>query len=407
MAIELYDHQVEAIKNMKNGCILVGGMGSGKSLTALAYYYTRVCEGKLRIHGSDSEYGRMKRPRDLVIITTAQKRDNHEWDHDLCYINLARGENPLYGVKVYIDSWNNIAKYRKIHGAMFIFDEQHTKGGRKWAKAFLDITRKNQWILLSATPGDKWIDYVPVFIANGFFRSKTEFEIKHCIFAPYKKYKQITGYLDEGKLWKYKKAITVEMPYIKPTVPHRIVFTCEYDKLLYKTVWRDRWDPYENCPIRETGKLLYLLRRVVNSDKSRIETVKEIVSEHPRVVIFYNHTYELEMLRCLFEQLNIPYGEWNGQVHSSIPDTESWAYLVNYSAGSEGWNCTSTNTLIFYSQNYSYSTMEQAKGRIDRMNTPYIDLYYYHLRSSAPIDLAIARSLKNKKDFNEKKFVTD
>ena len=405
MAIELYDHQVKAIEKMKNGCILVGGMGSGKSLTALAYYYTKVCDGKLRIHGANSTYGKMKHPRDLVIITTAQKRDSLEWDSDLCYINLTRGENAYYGVTVHIDSWNNIAKYRKIHGAMFIFDEQHTKGGRKWTKSFLDITRKNQWILLSATPGDKWTDYMYVFIANGFYRSKTEFEIKHCIFAPYKKYKQITGYFDEGKLWKYRKAVTVEMPYIKPTVPHHVVIMCEYDKALYKQVTRDRWDPYESCPIRESGKLLYLLRRVANSDTSRIDTVKKIAAEHPRLVIFYNHTYELEMLRDMCNQLGLPYGEWNGQVHSAIPDTERWAYLVNYAAGSEGWNCTSTDTLIFYSQNYSYSTMEQAKGRIDRMNTPFTDLYYYHLKSHAPIDLAIARALKNKKDFNEKKYL--
>lgn len=39
MAIQLYDYQREALGRMKNGCILCGGVGSGKSRTGLAYYY--------------------------------------------------------------------------------------------------------------------------------------------------------------------------------------------------------------------------------------------------------------------------------------------------------------------------------------------------------------------------------
>ena len=49
--------------------------------------------------------------------------------------------------------------------------------------------------------------------------------------------------------------------------------------------------------------------------------------------------------------------------------------------------------------------MAQAAGRIDRLNSPYRDLYYYHLKSRSGIDIAISKALGQKKQFNERKFV--
>ena len=51
--------------------------------------------------------------------------------------------------------------------------------------------------------------------------------------------------------------------------------------------------------------------------------------------------------------------------------------------------------------------MEQARGRIDRMNTPFNDLYYYHLKTRSGIDLAISRALNSKKKFNESGFINN
>jgi superfamily II DNA or RNA helicase len=402
MAVELSNYQLEAVDQLKNGSILCGGVGSGKSRTALAYYYFKVCEGNMKVNGK-GKYIPMRKPRDLYIITPAKKRDSLEWDKE-CYDFVLCKDKPelsLSGVKVTIDSWNNIKKYKNVYGAFFIFDEQRLVGSGAWVKAFYNIARKNQWILLSATPGDQWTDYIPVFVANGFYKNKTEFKIRHCVYSRYTKYPKIERYVDEKTLKKYRDDLLVNMKDNRMTIRHNELVSVDYDKMKFRQVYVDRWDLYENRPIAETGKLYYLMRKVVNSDESRIIKTAEIVNRKDRCIIFYNFSYELDLLRTMCEDLEIEYAEWNGKKHQDLPEGERWVYLVQYSAGCEGWNCITTDTIIFYSQSYSYRMTEQASGRIDRLNTPYTDLYYYHLRSSAWIDLAIYRSLKNKKNFNE------
>lgn len=403
--LELYDYQLEAVSKLKNGSILAGETGTGKSRTALAYYFFVVCGGKLKVNGKGS-YEPMTNPKDLYIITTAKKRDSYEWLDELQPFMLVYGRNDIMqGVTVTVDSWNNIKKYSKVFGAFFIFDEQRVTGSGPWVKAFLDIARKNQWILLSATPGDKWLDYIPVFIANSFYRSKTDFYRRHCIFNQFTKYREVIGYYDEGILQRHRDELLVPMEVEKTTVPHHIDIWCNYDRMLYKTIWRDRWNPFENEPITETSKLFHLLRRVANDDPSRLVNLRKILESHRRCIIFYNFTYELQSIRALLTELHICTGEWNGELHTPVPDGDRWAYLVQYSAGAEGWNCISTNIVVFYSLSYSYRQTKQAEGRIDRANTPYVDLYYYVFKSKSPIDVAIMRALSNKKNFNESRFL--
>ena len=398
--ISLYDHQAKAVDKLRNGSILVGDVGSGKSRTALAYYILRVCE-------FDESKKTLRKPRDLYIITTAKKRDSMDWWMECSQVFLYENtEHNPSNVKVTIDSWNNIKKYKDTYGAFFIFDEQRVVGSGAWVKAFIRIARRNQWILLSATPGDSYKDYIPVFVANGFYRNKTDFNNQHVIFNPYAKYPQIDRYVNESKLNAIRRKILVRMKDPRQTNRIDVRCTVQYNKDLYFRIWRDRWDIYDNEPIKETGKLMYLIRKVVNSDKSRIEYVGELIERHNKVIIFYNFTYELELLREALDLWQIPYSEWNGQKHEEIITGDCWAYLVQYTAGAEGWNCITTDTIIFFSQTYSYRAREQAKGRIDRMNTPYHDLYYYHLISYAPIDLAIQKALNMKKSFNERNFVS-
>jgi hypothetical protein len=401
MNIELYDYQLNAISNLKNGSILCGGVGSGKSRTALGYYFLKVCQGNLKINGQ-GQYEEMKTPRDLYIITTAKKRDSYEW-HEECtnYILTNDRDISLGHVQATIDSWNNIKKYKDVYGAFFIFDEQRLVGNGAWVKTFLNIARKNQWILLSATPGDQWKDYIPVFIANGFYKNKTDFNSQHCVFSRYSKYPKIERYVGEKILQEHLDQILVPMYDERNTLRHYITCSVDYDIHKFRQVYRDHWDPFENEPIQEAGKWVYLMRKVTNTDSSRIQKVDEIYKTNKRAIIFYNFIYELEILEQYCLDNKIKYAEWNGQRHEEIPKSKSWLYLVQYTAGCEGWNCTKTDTIIFYSQCYSYRTMEQAAGRIDRVNTPFLDLFYYTLRSSSLIDLAIYRKLKTKQNFNE------
>lgn len=401
MAIPLYDYQLDAVKRMKNGCILCGGVGSGKSRTSLAYYYIQNGGGV-----DTEDFVPMKNPRDLYIITTAMKRDKLEWDEELVpFLLSVKPEVNYYANNVVIDSWNNIKKYSNVNGAFFIFDEDRVCGSGAWVKAFLKIAKRNKWIILSATPGDTWSDYIPVFIANGFYKNRTEFSQEHIVYSRFSKYPKIDRYLGTGKLLKLRNHILIDMDFERPTTPHHEDVYCSYDILRYKEAMRTRWDPYKNEPIQQASGLCYVLRRIVNEDESRQVALCEIFEKHPRIIVFYNFDHELELLKGINFGNGVKVAEYNGHAHQPIPDSKSWVYLVQYTAGAEGWNSIKTDTIVFFSQNYSYKIMQQASGRIDRLNTPFRDLYYYHLKSRASIDIAIGKALKEKKQFNESRFV--
>ena len=397
----LYPHQGQAIDRMFNGCILNGGVGSGKSRTGLFYYF-KENGGWIE----DQEYTPMKNPRDLYIITTAMKRDKLEWEDELS--NYLMSTNPkanYYSNKIVVDSWNNIKKYVGVTNAFFIFDEDRVCGSGAWVKAFLKIVKSNKWIILSATAGDTWSDYIPVFIANGFYKNRSEFIREHVVYSRFSKFPKIDRYIGTGKLLKLRDRILIDMDFERPTTQHHEDVYCEYDIPKYKEAMRTRWDPYKNEPIQQASGLCYVLRRIVNEDESRQVAVCEIFEKHPKLIIFYNFDYELELLKGIHYGNKVKVAEWNGHAHQPIPDSKSWVYLVQYTAGAEGWNSIKTDTIVFFSQNYSYKVMQQASGRIDRLNTPFRDLYYYHLKSRASIDLAIGKALREKKQFNESRWV--
>ena len=407
--IKLYDYQLNALEHMHNGCILCGGVGSGKSRTSIAYYYLQN-GGEI----NPKKYVPMtdKPPMDLYIITTARKRDTCEWQGDLAPFLLSPDPKACYyPCKVVIDSWNNIKKYIDVTGAFFIFDEQRVVGNGTWVKSFLKITKGNRWILLSATPGDTWSDYIPVFIANGFYRNRTEFTREHIVYSRFTKYPKVDRYINTGRLVRLRNRILVDMDFNRKTHAHHTNILCDYDRDAYKRAGKMRWDPFKDAPIENAAGLCYVWRRIVNSDISRCENLVNLFSDHPKMIVFYNFNYERDMLYNVAQTLNeggedaVSVAEWSGYAHQPIPSTKKWLYLVQYTAGCEGWNCIETNTVVFFSQNYSWKVVEQASGRIDRLNTPFTDLYYFHFISKAPIDLAIGRALKNKKIFNERRFV--
>jgi len=382
--MELYPHQRKAVNDLHNGSILWGGVGTGKSLTAMAYYMAKEA------------------PRNLFVITTAKKRDSLDWEREAARYGVGKAPNATVAGVLTVDSWNNIRKYEDVDGAFFIFDEQRLVGSGAWTKSFIRIARNNGWILLSATPGDTWLDYIPVFIANGFYKNRTEFKREHVVYNHYSKFPKVERYVNTGKLLKLRDHILVEMPYIRHTTRHSETIFVEFDQDLFGRVTKDRWHVFEDRPLNDVGELFIVMRKVVNSDPSRLEAIRCLLEKHPKIIVFYNFDYELEVLRTLSE--DVPMAEWNGHRHQEIPKTDRWVYLVQYVAGSEGWNCVETDVMVFYSLTYSYKNFHQAHGRIDRLNTEFTDLTYYTLMSKSVIDRAVIGALRKKKSFNESKF---
>lgn len=446
MSVQLDPHQIKAVKELHNGAVLAGGVGVGKSITAVAYFYTEVCGGgdvlktvprggeegvggtqsdhSARGDGPQSEIGDgaraskrgyeklgrvgddvPTRPRDLYIITTAKKRNSLDWEKECAAFRLSKERGASVGaIQVTVDSWNNIMNYQDVKDAFFIFDEQRLVGSGAWVQAFNKIAARNQWIMLSATPGDTWMDFIPVFVANGFYKNRTDFLRTHVVFNRFSKFPKVDRYIEEARLLKYKKQILVEMPLLRHTKRHINNVLVQYDKDLMEIITKKRWDIYEKEPLKDVAALFRVSRKLVNSDLSRMGAILKLMESHPRLIVFYNFDYELEILRTIGNVTSTPVAEYNGHKHQEIPDGDRWVYLVQYTAGAEGWNCISTNAIAFYSLNYSWKINEQCRGRIDRINTPYIDLHYYILRSGSWIDLAIIRSLALKKNFNERDF---
>jgi len=387
---------------MENGRILKGGVGTGKSRTALAYFLSRECDTSFPVNGV-GDWGQPKKPRDLYIITTAKKRDKLEWEEECVPFHLFKErENSLGGIQVKIDSWNNIAEYAEVKGAFFIFDEQRLVGSGSWVKAFLKLAKANDWIVLSATPGDSWMDYIPVLVANGYYKNRTEFIRRHVVYNNYGNFPKVDHFVEEARLEKLRRLLIVDMPYYRHTKRHTHVVPVDYDEEKYQQAFKDRWHVFEERPIKDVAELFAVIRKITNSDMSRLGAVMETMEKHPKLIIFYNFNYELEILRTLGPVLGIESREWNGHKHEELPTGDRWIYLVQYTAGAEGWNCTTTDAIAFWSLNYSYKIWEQAKGRIDRLNTPFIDLHYYVLRSMAGIDRMISKALSQKQNFNER-----
>ena len=397
----MYDYQLDAIRKMHNGCILCGGVGSGKSRTSLAYYYSRM-GGDL--YDTSKKFSMMTHPKDLYIITTARKRDTAEWSVDMAPFLLSpHPEANAYNNQVIVDSWNNIEKYVNVKDAFFIFDEQRVVGYGKWAKTFIKIARDNEWILLSATPGDKWEDYMAVFIANGFYRNKSEFEYYHIVYNPRTTFPQVLQYINVDLLIQHRDELLVDMDFKRKTTSHHEEIAVKYDGDLISQVIKTRQN-LEGEPIENAAQFCSVLRQITFSDESRVVALLELIEKHPTAIIFYNYDFELDILKSIDYGDDVEIAEWNGHKHEPVPTSSKWVYLVNYAAGAEGWNCITTDTIIFYSQNYSWRIMNQAQGRIDRLNTPYMNLWYYHLVSRSPIDKAITRALKAKGKFNEGRF---
>lgn len=404
MVIKLAPHQIEAIEELADGKILKGGVGTGKSRVALGYFFSKVLKGTFPYNGQ-GDFGPPEKSVQLYVITTGKKRDSLDWEKEAAGFAISTKRESSYGgVAITVDSWNNIAKYTEVKDAFFIFDEQRLVGSGSWVKAFLKIAKANRWIVLSATPGDSWMDYIPVFIARGYYKNRTEFIRTHVVYNNFSDFPKIDHYIATARLERYRRHILVEMPYQSHTIRHPEYIMVDYDEAKFEKIWKKRWNIYEEKPLKDIAEMLRVARRLINTDVSRLGAVMEVLEKHPKLIIFYTHNYELELLRTLGATLSYPTAEWNGHKHEEIPESEKWLYLVQYTSGAEGWNCTTTNAILYFSLTYSYKLFKQSQGRIDRLNTPFIDLYYYILTSSSLMDKMIRKALNNKQNFNERVF---
>lgn len=402
--VDLDPHQLEAIDKLSTGKILCGGVGSGKTRTALAYYVIRECSGGVPINGEGHFHPPMH-PRELYVFTTATKRDSLDWEEEALSFGIVRDGNPSrWGMTIVVDSWNNIGKYEDLEQAFVIFDEQRVIGTGAWVKSFYKIAANNEWILLSATPGDVWLDYAPVFIANGYYKNITDFREQHVIYKNYRNYPQVDRYIGTKKLERIRDEVLIPMPVMRHTTRNIVELHVDYDREEWKWLLKNRFSKTKNRPFKNAAELYWNLRKLVNSHWTRCSQIVSLQKQHPRLIVWYNYDYELELLRDMCVARGITYAELNGHKHEPAPETDEWFYLVQYTAGKEAWNCIVTNAMVFYSQNYSYKVQEQCMGRIDRLNTPHEQLYYYVLRSNSPIDLAIAKAVRMKKKFNESAF---
>ncbi len=389
--MELYPHQSKAVRELHNGSILWGDVGTGKTLVAMAYYM-KTYTG----YGEDP---------DIYVITTAKKRDSLDWEKEAAKFGIGKAKDATVAGVLTVDSWNNIGKYTEVTNAFFIFDEQRLVGSGSWVKAFIKIALRNGWILLTATPGDTWLDYIPVFVANGLYKNRTEFLRNHVVFNRFSKFPKVDRYIEVNKLVRHRNNLLVHMPYVRHTTRKSKDVLVDHDKELLDKVMTKRWNIYENRPLRDVAELFWVMRKVVSSSPSRISAIRSLTQKHPRLIVFYNFDHELELLRSLSAS-GFTLAEWNGHKHEPVPEGDRWIYLVQYAAGAEGWNCTSTDAMVFYSLTYSYKLWHQAHGRIDRLNTPYQILYYYVLLSNSVIDRAVKASLMKKKSFNETRFLS-
>src|ERR1035437_1288384 len=304
METELMYHQLEAIKNLKNGSILWGGVGSGKSLTVLGYYMKHEI------------------PRHIFVITTAKKRDSLDWEGEAAKFGIGTEADVTVGGILTVDSWNNMHKYTDVEDAFFIFDEQRLVGHGAWVKNFLKITKRNHWVLLSATPGDAWLDYAPVFIANGFYKNITDFKRRHVLYEPFMKFPMIRGYLNETKLELLRNEVLVEMPFLKHTERYLNYMDVDYDSEAVRAAQKTRWNSATARPFKDASELFRGVRTIVNSDPSRLEMVRWVMQYHPKLIVFYNFDYELEILRELKDEFNV--FEYNGHVKDPLPTGDNW-----------------------------------------------------------------------------------
>lgn len=401
MAKELYEFQKDAIKQLLRGKhFIISGVGSGKTAMALIW----------------AEYKQKQtRKTKLLIVTTASKsktgdfeREADEWAPALKKSLSSFSVLSWHKLKTWVD-----AHAKSLGDYIVIFDEvQRGSAGVSsgMGKAFLKITGgNNTWAAFTGTPGDTWLKFYPYFTACGLVKGKTSFLANYANVQTYKGYPEIVSWRYEDKLKEMWAKISYAPDTQKvmselPEQTHK-VFTFKRPPKYNKTI-KTRYS--EDGEFLDTaGAFCAELRRQCFT-KDKQEWIKDFVDGlESGCVFFYNFVKTGNMLEEIIQKA-LPKGARVWRIdgkHHDIPTATTIGpkdmVLCQWQSGSEALNLQFLHYWVAVELCYSYSTANQARGRIRRLGQKHPQWYGY-LLTEGTIEQDILQCLKNKGEFSEK-----
>lgn len=399
---ELYDFQEQAVTNLLAGKhFIISGVGSGKTAMAVVWAERKCLEtGK----------------RKVLIVTTASKSRTGDFEQEMgewCSLSFS---NSLSSLSVL--SWHKLAKWVNrnwvsLGDYVVVFDEiQRAKAGVSsgMGRAFLKITKNNpDWAGFTGTPGDTWLSFYPYFQACGLSRNKTTFLNTYASIQTYKGYPEIVAWRNEDRLkdmWA-KISYAPDTEKVMSELPEQThkVFTFKkptsYNKIL-KTRYNEEGDFLDTA-----GALCAELRRQCFT-KDKQEWIKDFVEGlESGCVFFYNFVKTGDMLEEIMTKVlpkDAKVWRIDGK-HHDIPTAETIGkkdmVLCQWQSGSEALNLQFLHYWVAVELCYSYSTANQARGRIRRLGQKHPQWYGY-LLTDGTIEQDILACLKGKSEFSEK-----
>ena len=397
---ELFNFQKQAVGQLIGGKhFIVAGCGAGKTAMALVWA-NAIC--------------RQTHKKKILVVTTASKSKTGDFEEEAnvwcpSLLNSLSSFSVLswHKLRAWVETnWNSLGDY------VYIFDEvQRAKAGVSsgMGRAFLKITKEtNLWAAFTGTPGDTWLSFYPYMQACGYVKNKTSFLNHYAQIQTFKGYPEIVGWVDEDKL----KDIWTEISYAPDTskvmseLPQQThkVFTfkkpLKYNKVL-KTRYNDDGEFLDT-----SGALCAELRRQCFT-KDKQEWVKDFVDGlESGCVFFYNFVATGDMLEKIIQKA-LPKGARVWRVdgkHHEIPTAQTIGpkdmVLCQWQSGSEALNLQFLHYWVAVELCYSYSTANQARGRIRRLGQKHPQWYGY-LLTEGTIEQDILQCLKGKGTFAE------
>lgn len=399
--LQLYPYQQKTVDALIGGKhIAILGTGFGKSPIAMRWLYESMSVNKIK---------------KVLVVTTASKSKSGDFEHEA---DVWNGEDWRAGLDEFtVISWHRFKKWtdensKKLGEYMYVLDEVAKAKGymsgmgiaarRVWA-------RTKNWTGYTATPGDRWIDLMPYFVAVGLVHNKTSFMREYCVVQNYKGYPEITHYLNEDKLekmWRYAAYIPDTAQAAKELPPeihkvHKFKAPSYYKKAIKTRVKED------GTLIETTMGLMHYLRQLCFT-KDKQEWLKDFIENLGDNCVFFCNYIEEEEGICEIANKVLPKGARIWRIdgkHHEIPTADTIGkydiVVAHYASGGEALNLQFMHYWCSVSPNYSFSTSIQARGRIKRIGQKHT-MFFLYLQAENTVEDDIYKCLKLKSDFSEK-----